>query len=317
LFLPLFTNAFIYMNQLDFSRFKTKFHKSYTDKNEETLAYKNFCQNKDIIKKINTEQSSYSVAINELADLDLKSISNTRLNLKISNISFPMNYDLFQSKNNTFISIDWRKKGKIRDVKNQGNCGSCWAFSTIGAIESMIDIHNQIKDPLSEQELVDCSDENFGCSGGWMHEAMYYIKEANGLYKEVDYPYKQKENKECKNLQSLKIKEASRFNVIFVKEESPISLNHALLINPICIAVDANDYGFLFYKDGIYDRPLTDRTSINHAVLLTSYDDQEEIWTIKNSWGTSWGKKGYMNIKKRDEHGVAGMNTYCVFPLKR
>lgn len=312
------TAFFLRMNQQDFFQFKLQYKKSYLDGQQEQKAYQNFCLTKQKIQHINSCQSSYSVSINEMADQDIASIVQNRLNLKMSNrTSFPKSALYFESHNQTLYSKDWVNEGKVRPVKDQGNCGSCWAFSTVGAIESMVDIHHGIKEPLSDQELVDCSDENFGCSGGWMHEAMYYVKEANGLYRALDYPYVQKENRECKYIAVPKIKEASRFNVVFVKEDSPSSLNHALLLNPVCIAVDANDYGFLFYKDGIYDRPLTDPTSINHAVLLTSYENQGEFWTLKNSWGTSWGKKGYMHIKKREDHGVAGMNSYCVFPKAR
>jgi C1A family cysteine protease len=302
------------MNYQNFVKYKIEFEKKYQNSFIEQTAYQNFCKNSEMIKKMNQIQSSYSVGTNNYTDQNIEFFMKSRLNFKMHNTSSIIRYPVLSSSDNVFKNIDW--KDRVRSVKNQGNCGSCWAFSTIGALESMIDIQHDIKTELSEQQLVDCSDQNYGCSGGWMHEALFYVQESNGVYPEKDYPYRANENNQCfdKDFEK-KILEASKFRVVFVKENCPESLNNALQINPVCIAVDANDYGFMFYKDGIYDRPLEDRTSINHAVLLTSYDsDQGGSWGIKNSWGKSWGKDGYMRIKRRDEHGVAGMNSYCVFP---
>jgi len=303
----------------DFSKYCDLYKKKYITPINEEIAYQNFCTNMRHIQRINNQQSSYSVGWNDFTDQSIDFIKEMKLKFIMENTN---NNDHFTSLSNNIVlpnKIDWKQKDKVRNVKNQGNCGSCWAFSTVGALESMIDINCNKKINLSEQELVDCSQKNYGCNGGWMHEAMNHIIKNNGLYSEYDYPYIGNDINQCKNLNNTKIIESGNFKPIFVKKNCCSSLQKALAFNTVCIALDANDYGFLFYKDGVYDRNLSPTISPNHAVLLTGYDTEYEIpkWTIKNSWGESWGRNGYMDIKmlKGNNIGVAAMYSYSIFPL--
>lgn len=301
-------------HQTDFHQFKLKYDKQYLNP---TLEYKSkiiFNDNLSNIKYFNQRNQHLKLDMNQFGDLNLHLfyqqflMKNQLLNENLSLHQYSFRSDFH------FINIDWNQMGYVRPVKQQGKCGSCWSFSTIGALESFIDIHNGIKTELSEQELVDCSKKNHGCNGGWMHLAYQYILDNNGVLTSKEYPYLGKE-KSCKNLKPQKMKETSQFKLGRVKMNDLTSLQYAIYLNPISIAIDANQFEFMFYKDGIYDKPLETNPQLNHAILLTAMNIEKEYWTIKNSWGLNWGIDGYMNIKIKPHLGVGGMNSYCVLPL--
>ena len=212
--------------------------------------------------------------------------------------------------------LDWYKSGYVRPVKDQGKCGSCWAFSAVGALESMVHLNTGHRVLLSEQELVDCSSENFGCKGGWMHKAFDYVQNQEGLYLNAYYPYVGIEG-QCRVLpeEKTRILDSGRFHYGFIKPNSISALKKGLFLNPVCVAVDADDYGFLFYKEGIYDKPVVENPRINHAVLLIGLDEDKKTWRIKNSWGKGWGNNGFMELAIRPGSGVAGIQTYGVIPV--
>lgn len=209
----------------------------------------------------------------------------------------------------------------VSNTKNQGNCGSCWAFSSTGAIESLMRINNYTIDRLSEQELVDFSDENSGCNGGLMHRAFNYCIENNGLVSEKDYPYKEEEN----NISFTKDYFSKLSKVIgsniskydFIIPNSKTDMMISLQTGPIAIAIDASSLLFRFYRQGIIDVPNNFSNNINHAVLLIGYtiNSNESYWTIQNSWGTDWGENGFARIKIRDGKGVLLSQTYGIYPL--
>jgi hypothetical protein len=147
-----------------------------------------------------------------------------------------------------------------------------------------------------------------------MHHALQYIKKRGGVHLERDYPYLAQQGNCRHNLvPMIPLKD---FEICYLPKNSPLLLKRALLINPVCIAVDGSDFGFLFYKDGIYDKIMDEKDTVNHAVLLTAFDEQRGIWTIKNSWGQSWGNNGFMKLKHNEEgSGTAGMYEYCIMPI--
>lgn len=302
------------MNNFEFLNFKEKYHKNYISENEEYNSYQIFNRNLDLIKYKNLNLKSYKLGINQFTDQTMDYIQS---NILCSNFKLnTQNYDLsFLSNSSIKKNINWVKDGFVRPVKNQGSCGSCWAFSTTSALESMIDINLNQKILLSEQELVSCSKKNFGCNGGWMHKAMDYVKEKNGLFSVNDYSYIEK-NIDCRTdiLESKRIKSAGNFHYSILPSKSVDSLKNALTINPVCVAVKA-DFDFVFYKDGIFDKEIEENPSINHAILLIGMDNEKNYWTIQNSWGKEWGNNGFMDIFIKDKNGVAGINTYCVVPI--
>tara|TARA_B100001564_G_C20648557_1_gene675708 strand:- start:515 stop:1723 length:1209 start_codon:yes stop_codon:yes gene_type:complete len=218
----------------------------------------------------------------------------------------------------------------LSEVKNQGNCGSCWAFSSTSAIESYMRINNYTVDRLSEQQLVDCSKENNGCEGGLMHLAFDYCIQNNGLVSNDDYTYVA-EGQLCAidcNDQCLPGNHSFNgeyyLNVIgsnitsyeYILPRSMLDIMASLQNGPIAIALDASSFIFRFYKKGVIDIPSRMSEQINHAVLLTGYDRDENgtYWIIQNSWGKDWGDNGFVKLRARDGDGVLLSQVYGVYP---
>lgn len=214
-------------------------------------------------------------------------------------------------------AIDWRDKGVVTPVKNQGQCGSCWTFSTTGCLES----HHAIKTgkliSLSEQQLVDCAGafNNHGCDGGLPSQAFEYIKYNKGIELEDDYPYTASDGK-CKFNTSKVV--ATVNDVINITQYDEDGLQNAVgSFGPVSIAFDV-DAGFQMYHGGVYSSLLcSDKPShVNHAVLAVGYNQTENgepYWIVKNSWGADWGLKGYFWIKRgKNMCGLADCASYPI-----
>lgn len=186
--------------------------------------------------------------------------------------------------------IDWVAKGMVSGVKNQGSCGSCWAFSATGVMESHALLHGS-RVSLSEQQLVDCSSSqgNHGCNGGWPRNALNYVR-AGGIASESEYPYVGKTESCRKNGGSFKISSVSAAT-------GCTGLQNALASRPISVAVDATNWNK--YTSGVFNNCAA---SINHAVLLVGVTGS--YWKIKNSWGAGWGEHGYIRLSLGNTCGV-------------
>ena len=183
-----------------------------------------------------------------------------------------------------FKSINWVDQGVVSEVKNQGQCGSCWAFSATGSLESLHAIKSGTMTLFSEQQLIDCSRNfgNNGCQGGLQQNAYEYIIYNGGITSESEYPYTA-ENGNCQQSESVyTIKNFQSISAGDVKY-----LASALQQQPIAIAVDASQWQL--YGSGVFDNC---GTKLDHGVLLVGYNN--EYWTVKNSWGTGWGESGYI-----------------------
>jgi len=193
--------------------------------------------------------------------------------------------------------IDWTTKGAVSAIKNQGQCGSCWAFSTTGAIESAYLLQGNSVN-LSEQQLVDCSGSygNHGCGGGWMDSAFAYVKD-HGLKTEDEYPYKAV-NQQCDASSGGQYKISG-----FIDTPGCDNLLNTLSQRPVSVAVDASTWSL--YRGGVLS---TCGTSINHGVLVVGATS--EYTKIKNSWGTSWGEAGYIRIAAGNTCNVCGYPSY-------
>jgi C1A family cysteine protease len=192
--------------------------------------------------------------------------------------------------------IDWVKKGGVTPVKNQGQCGSCWAFSTTGAVEGAAFVAGGKLPNLSEQELVDCDDNgDKGCNGGLMDHAFDWIKEHDGICSESEYNYHAKVET-CHQCSAV-VKVTSYEDVDANNEHA---LKQAVAQQPVAVAIEADQRTFQFYKSGVFD--LKCGKQLDHGVLVVGYGVDEEnnqkFWKVKNSWGATWGEKGFIRLAR-------------------
>uniref|UniRef100_A0A3Q1ERF6 Cathepsin 12 n=1 Tax=Acanthochromis polyacanthus TaxID=80966 RepID=A0A3Q1ERF6_9TELE len=209
--------------------------------------------------------------------------------------------------------VDYRKMGYVTEVKDQGYCGSCWAFSTTGAIEGQIYKKTGQLVSLSEQNLVDCSKQygTYGCSGAWMANAYDYVVN-NGLQSTSTYPYTS-DTQPCYYDSRLAVAHIRDYRFIPKGDEQALA-DAVATIGPITVAIDADHSSFLFYSS-IYDEPNCNPNNLSHAVLLVGYgsEDDQDYWIVKN-WGSSWGEGGYMRLI-RDGRNTCGIASYALYPI--
>jgi len=213
---------------------------------------------------------------------------------------------------------DWRKKNAVSSVKNQYDCGGCWAFSATGAIEGLIAIKQNMLYNLSQQELIDCSSDygNRGCEGGSMDLAYQYVID-NGLCLNISYPYEATDEKclksNCKSVISIS-------NYSDIESNNELLLKRVVYRQPVSVAIQANKRSFQMYKSGIYS-DLECGTQLDHGVLIVGYGydyfHNMDYWLVKNSWGSDWGENGYIRLLRNtdDPRGLCGIAMIPSIPL--
>jgi len=211
-------------------------------------------------------------------------------------------------------SIDWRTKGAVNAVKDQGQCGSCWAFSSTGALEGAHFVKTGTLLSFSEQQLVDCVRLSAGCNGGNQSTAFRYWESSNAELESV-YGYTAVTGKSCLyNASSATAVDVSTYTN--VKANSVADLKAALNIAPVSVSIEADKPCFSAYKSGVFNNTSCG-TSLDHAVLAVGYGTDAtagDYWIVKNSWGTTWGEEGYIRIAIVDGQGICGIQMGPLYP---
>ncbi|KAH0788832.1 cysteine protease 8 [Histomonas meleagridis] len=212
-------------------------------------------------------------------------------------------------------NFDWRDKGAVCPIKDQAQCGSCWAFSAASAAESAWFIANNELISLSEQNLVDCVTSCYGCNGGWPYKTYdYVIKKQGGQFmREDDYPYTGTDGSCQWDSSKGVIKIKSYVKISSGDEDDQKEKIYQYGVASICI--DASQWSFQMYQSGIYDEESCSSYRLNHAVNAVGYGVQDgtPYWIVRNSWGTSWGDKGYI-LMIRNKNNQCGVASSSVIP---
>jgi len=214
-------------------------------------------------------------------------------------------------------SIDWRTKGAVSGVKDQGQCGSCWAFSTVGALEGAYQIKHGKLNTYAEQHFVDCDNRSNGgkdmaCNGGLMDNAFSWAKKNGGVCYESSYPYTSGTTKKagtCKDSTCGKQADIAPASYTDVTKNSDSALMSALNKQPVSVAIEADQAAFQLYKSGVFTAACG--TNLDHGVLAVGYGTDSssklDYYIVKNSWGSSWGDKGYIYLQR----GVSQKEGQC------
>ncbi|KAI1278149.1 Digestive cysteine proteinase 3 [Halotydeus destructor] len=215
-------------------------------------------------------------------------------------------------------SVDWRDKGLVTPIKDQGACGSCWAFSAIGSLEGQQAKSSGKLVSLSEQNLVDCSawQGNEGCDGGWTDWAFDYVKQNGGLDTEASYPYEAEDGVCRYNKTSIG---AVMKDYVDIDHGNEMALQSAVAnIGPVSVAIDASSNYFSLYGGGVYNHGDCGNThdDLDHGVTVVGYGttNGQDYYIVKNSWGTDWGTAGYMQLARNDGN-LCGIATQAAYPV--
>lgn len=303
----------------EWENWKTTHWKEYNGLGEEAIRRAIWEKNTRLIEAHNQEYElgihSYELGMNHLGDMTVEEVAEKMLGLQVPVESDATNTYVPDDHEKLPKSVDYRKLGYVTPIRNQGSCGSCWAFSSVGALEGQLMKTTGQLVELSPQNLVDCVKENDGCGGGYMTNAFNYVKTNQGIDSEEAYPYVG-EDQQCAYNKSGKAAACRGFKE--VQKGSERALTSAVAkVGPVSVGIDAMQSTFQFYKRGVYYDPNCDKENINHAVLAVGYGvtpKGKKYWIVKNSWGEEWGKQGYV-LMARNRNNACGIANLASFPV--
>jgi C1A family cysteine protease len=300
----------------EFTNFQERFSKRYSTIQELEARFAVFRKNFIGILAHNADLSqNFTMGVNQFTDLTPEEFRAQYINggSKSSLGSFGCK-SFTSSASGSPSSIDWRQKGAVNPVRDQGQCGSCWAFATTANAESVWAISSGQLLDLSEEFLVDCASGagyfNMGCNGGQPDSAFKYMIN-NGQCTESSYPYKAGVTKTAGSCQKCTAAPVHFSACYDVASKDQVSLMAAVAKQPVVIAIEADTRYFQSYSGGILDSSACG-TNLDHAVEIVGYGSENGVdyWTVRNSWSNSWGEQGYVRIKKTsstNDIGICGL----------
>jgi len=280
----------------------------------------NFANNDDLIELHNAGNSTYTLGHNKFSAMSFdewRSYVRLGLSTKPAELEAPAKiHEAPVDLSALPASVDWTTKGgAVSAVKDQGQCGSCWSFSTTGALEGAHFNKLGKAVSLSEQHLVDCDTprnggSDLGCNGGLMDSAFTWVKKNGGIATEVDYPYfsgTTKSNGACQDSKVAKVTAATPVSYTDVQTNSDAAMMSALAQQPVSVAIEADQAAFQLYKSGVFTASCG--TNLDHGVLAVGYGtlNGQDYYKVKNSWGTTWGDNGYILLAR----GVTQKQGQC------
>jgi hypothetical protein len=300
-----------------FKDFVAKFQRKYATPEEETKRFRIFEFNFNFINSENAKGRSYFLVINDFADQSIEEFNSTRFGLsppstgKLWAGSPRLGVDEYSGKDLP-EEWDWSTKGAVTPVKNQGSCGSCWSFSTTGALEGAWQIKTGQLVSLSEQQLIDCDKSDSACKGGAMDTAFDFLKDHDSCTEE-SYPYETKANDKCGTTCTVGVPQGSIKGHWDVPTETS-ALMEAVAQQPVSVGIEADQTTFQSYGGGVLSKACGSK--LDHGVLIVGYgtDKGVDYWKVKNSWGPNWGEGGYVRIERGlpgdGECGIKKMASY-------
>jgi C1A family cysteine protease len=296
--------------------------------------FENWLNNDKFIELTNSQNLSYTLGHNPYSGLNSDEFSELmgfKTNQEYLNLRGPISEIVEETVDVSSLpqSVDWRTKNVVTPVKDQGQCGSCWSFSSTGALEGAYGVKYGSLLSFSEQQLVDCDfikagtgGRNLGCNGGEMDSTLQWIGKNGGLCLEKDYPYVSGTSKTegtCQKTCS-KISDSTVKSVTYVTVNSDTAMMTALAKQPVSVAIEADQMSFQLYKSGVFSG--TCGTNLDHGVLLVGYT--ENAYILKNSWSSSWGDNGYIYLGRGNDpatskpynngNGQCGVLMQAVYP---
>ncbi|KAG7552748.1 Cathepsin propeptide inhibitor domain (I29) [Arabidopsis thaliana x Arabidopsis arenosa] len=307
---------------LIFESWMVKHGKVYGSVAEKERRLTIFEDNLRFINNRNAENLSYRLGLTQFADLSLHEYGEVCHGADPRpprNHVFMTSSDRYKTSAGDVLpkSVDWRNEGAVTEVKDQGHCRSCWAFSTVGAVEGLNKIVTGELVTLSEQDLINCNKQNNGCGGGKVETAYEFIMKNGGLGTDNDYPYKAV-NGVCDG----HLKENNKNVMIDGFENLPandeFALMKAVAHQPVTAVIDSSSREFQLYESGVFDGSCG--TNLNHGVVVVGYgtENGRDYWLVKNSRGNTWGEAGYMKMARNiaNPRGLCGIAMRASYPLK-
>jgi len=317
--------------RLQFDAWRAKHMKAYDSTEELELRFENFVASLQRVQRLQQDSPHATYGLTKFSDLSTEEFETLYLTARQNTAPIPddllADVPRMGKKKPMTSAFDWRSSGAITPVKDQGQCGSCWAHSTVEEIESMWFLSNNVLPILAPQQIVDCDyfilDE--ACHGGTTQFAYFYVKEAGGLETEENYPYESGDTGErgtCEFNESLAVATVQGFNYatpmcldLWCNNQDELQLQESLLNAPVSICLNAHvwqDYVSGILSDVECGHALFDT---DHCVQLVGYNQTTSppYWIVRNSWGLGWGEQGYIYLEiANNTCGVANMATQVV-----